>query len=54
MRSAYRAVAVSAILAAASLVIRADVPSSQASEVQLQLADILFSEGKFLDSLEIK
>ena len=38
MRSAYRAVAVSAILAAASLVIRADVtPPSQASEVQLQL-----------------
>src|SRR6478672_2957502 len=52
MRSAYRAVAVSAIIAAASLVIRADVPSSQASEVQLQLADILFSEGKFLDSLD--
>src|SRR3954469_25378559 len=53
MRSAYRAVAVSAIIAAASLVIRADVtPPSQASEVQLQLADILFSEGKFLDSLD--
>jgi Flp pilus assembly protein TadD len=52
MRSAYRAVAVSAIIAAASLVIRADVPSSQAVEVQLQLADILFSEGKFLDSLD--
>src|SRR3954454_7202537 len=56
MRSAYRAVAVfsvSAIVAAASLVIRADVPpSSQAVEVQLQLADILFSEGKFLDSLD--
>src|SRR3984885_12303510 len=53
MRSAYRAVAVSAIVAAASLVIRADVtPPSQAAEVQLQLADILFSEGKFLDSLD--
>src|SRR4051794_28187343 len=54
MRSAYRAVAVSAIVVvAASLVIRADVPpSSQAVEVQLQLADILFSEGKFLDSLD--
>ena len=46
MRSAYRAVAVSAIVAAASLVIRADVtPPSQAAEVQLQLGDILFSEG---------
>jgi cytochrome c-type biogenesis protein CcmH/NrfG len=53
MRSAYRAVAVSAIVAAASLVIRADVtPPSQAAEVQLQLGDILFSEGRFLDSLD--
>jgi tetratricopeptide (TPR) repeat protein len=53
MRSAYRAVAVSAILAAASLVIRADVnPPSQSAEVQLQLGDILFSEGKVLDSLD--
>jgi len=53
MRSAYRAVAVSAIVAAASLVIRADVtPPSQAMEVQMQLGDILFSEGKFLDSLD--
>ena len=53
MRSAYRVVAVSAIVAAASLVIRADVtPSSQATEIQLQLGDILFAEGKFLDSLD--
>ena len=47
MRSAYRAVAVSAIVAAASFVIRADVtPPSQAAEIQLQLGDILFSEGQ--------
>ena len=53
MRRAYRAVAVSAIVAAASLVIRADVtPPSQAVEVQMQLGDILFSEGKFFDSLD--
>ncbi len=53
MRSAYRAVAVSALVAAASLVIRADVtPPSQAGEIQLQLGDILFSEGKYLDSLD--
>ncbi|HET6958813.1 MAG TPA: aspartyl protease family protein [Vicinamibacterales bacterium] len=53
MRCVYRAVAVSAILVAASLIIRADVtPPSQAAEVQLQLADILFSEGRFLDSLD--
>jgi tetratricopeptide (TPR) repeat protein len=53
MHSAFRAVAVSAIVAAASLVIRADMtPSSQASEIQLQLGDLLFSEGRFSDSLE--
>ncbi len=53
MRSGYRVVSRSAIVAAASLVIRADVtPPSQASEVQLQLGDILFSEGRFLDSLD--
>ena len=53
MQSAFRVVAASAIIAAASLVIRADVtPSSQSSEIQLQLADLLFSEGKYLDSLD--
>jgi tetratricopeptide (TPR) repeat protein len=53
MQSAFRVVAASAIIVAASFVIRADAtPSSQSSEIQLQLADILFSEGKFLDSLE--
>ncbi len=53
MRSVYRAVAVSALVAAASLVIRADVTTpSQAAEIQLQLGDILFSEGKYLDSLD--
>jgi len=41
------------MVAAASFVLRADVtPSSQASEVQLQLGDLLFAEGRFLDSLE--
>src|SRR6266849_1444241 len=53
MHSAFRVVAVSVIVAAASFVLRADVPPlSQASEVQLQLGDILFSEGRFLDSLD--
>ena len=53
MHSAFRVVAVSVIVAAASFVLRADVPPlSQASEVQLQLGDLLFSEGKFLDSLD--
>jgi tetratricopeptide (TPR) repeat protein len=53
MQSAFRVAAASAILAAASLVIRADVtPPSQTSEIQLQLGDLLFSEGKYLDSLD--
>ena len=53
MRSAFRVAAVTAIVAAGSFVIRADVtPSSQSSEIQLQLGDLLFSEGRFLDSLD--
>jgi Flp pilus assembly protein TadD/predicted aspartyl protease len=54
MQSGFRVAAASIIVvAAATLVIRADVtPSSQASEIQLQLADLLFSEGKFVDSLD--
>src|SRR5262245_41804866 len=42
-----------AVVSAASLVIRADAtPSSQASEIQLQLGDLLSSEGRFLDALD--
>jgi tetratricopeptide (TPR) repeat protein len=53
MRSAIRVAAVSVVIAAASLVIRADATAlSQASEIQLQLGDLLFSEGKFGDSLD--
>jgi tetratricopeptide (TPR) repeat protein len=53
MRSAIRVAAASALIAAASFAIRADAtPPSQASEIQLQLGDLLFSEGKFLDSLD--
>src|SRR5476651_1415052 len=53
MQVAIRVAAVSVLVAAASLVIRADMtPPSQASEIQLQLGDLLFSEGKFVDSLD--
>jgi tetratricopeptide (TPR) repeat protein len=53
MQRAFKIVAASAIVAAASLVIGADAtPSSQASEIQLQLGDVLFSEGRYLDSLD--
>ncbi|MBI3492754.1 MAG: hypothetical protein HY047_13400, partial [Acidobacteria bacterium] len=53
MQSAFRVVAASTLIVAATLVIRADVtPQSQAFEVQLQLGDLLFSEGRYLDSLD--
>lgn len=53
MQSALRVAAVSALVAAASFVIRADAtPASQVSEVQLQLGDLLFAEGRYLDSLD--
>src|SRR3954470_5257979 len=53
MRSALRVAVASALVAAASFALRADsTPPSQASEVQLQLGDLLFSEGKYLDSLD--
>jgi Flp pilus assembly protein TadD len=53
MKSACRVVAAAVIVVAASFVIRADTtPSSQASEIQLQLGDLLFSEGRYLDSLD--
>jgi tetratricopeptide (TPR) repeat protein len=53
MQSALRVAAASLLIVAASFVIRADAtPSSQASEIQLQLGDLLFAEGKYLDSLE--
>jgi Flp pilus assembly protein TadD/predicted aspartyl protease len=53
MNSVFRAVAVSALVGAATLVIKADTtPSSQASEVQLQLGNLLYSEGRYLDALD--
>jgi tetratricopeptide (TPR) repeat protein len=53
MSTPLRAVAVAAMVVASSLVICADTaPPSLAAEVQLQLGDLLYSEGRFLDSLE--
>jgi Flp pilus assembly protein TadD/predicted aspartyl protease len=51
MHSGFGLAAASAIVVAASLVIQADT-SSQASEVQLQLGNLLFSEGRFSDALD--
>jgi tetratricopeptide (TPR) repeat protein len=51
MHSGFRCAAALVLAAAASLVIRADV-QSQASEIELQLADLLYSEGKYTESLD--
>jgi tetratricopeptide (TPR) repeat protein len=53
MQRGFRLAAASAIVATATFVLRADtMPASQASEVQLQLGNLLYSEGRFLDALE--
>jgi tetratricopeptide (TPR) repeat protein len=51
MRRGVRAFAVAAMLGAASLAIRADV-TSQSGEIQLQLGNEFFMEGRFADALE--
>src|SRR5262245_2827576 len=43
---------VSAIVAASVLATRADNGSSQWAEVQLQLGDLLFAEGRYVESLD--
>ena len=49
----FRVVVAAAVVAAASFVVRADAtPPSQASEIQLQLGDLLSGEGRFLDALD--
>jgi tetratricopeptide (TPR) repeat protein len=53
MHSAFRVVAAAVAVAGASFVIRADAtPQSQASEIQLQLGDLLSIDGRFLDALD--
>jgi len=53
MPSGFRLAAVSVLVAAASFIIRADnTPISQAYEVQLQLADLLYAEGRYGDALD--
>ncbi|OFV90535.1 MAG: hypothetical protein A3G76_15895 [Acidobacteria bacterium RIFCSPLOWO2_12_FULL_65_11] len=53
MRSGPRFVGAAAIIAAVSLVAYVGAtPQSQSADIQLQLADLLFSEGKYQESLE--
>src|SRR5262245_36491488 len=53
MQRAMRVVAASALVAAATVLTDADsTPASQAFEIQLQLGDLLYSEGRYSDSLD--
>ena len=52
MSSRFRLLVVPVLAAALTLVLRADGVSSQSAEVQLQLGDLLYSEGRYLESLE--
>jgi tetratricopeptide (TPR) repeat protein/predicted aspartyl protease len=52
MKRGFRLVATSALVIAASLVLYADVPVSQSAEIQIQLGDLLFADGKYQDSLD--
>jgi predicted aspartyl protease/Flp pilus assembly protein TadD len=53
MYTGVRAIAISAMVVAASLVTFADVtPQSQAGEIELRLADEFFTEGRYSDALD--
>jgi len=53
MLSGFRLAAAAAAVSAASLVLRADATSpSQASEIELQLGNLLYSEGRYGDALD--
>ncbi len=53
MQKGFRVVAVSAFIAATTLLTRAEItPPSQAADIELQLGNLYFSEGRFSDSLE--
>ena len=52
MHSGFRAVTITGMIAAASFAIRADVSQSQSGEIELQLANEFFAEGRYQDALE--
>ena len=52
MRRGIRAAAVTAIIAAAGFTIYADKPSPHAADIQLQLAQLFFQDGRYSESLE--
>ena len=51
MRGGFKLFVASAIIVATAWFVRADGTSSQAAEVQIQLGDLLFSDGRYQDSL---
>jgi tetratricopeptide (TPR) repeat protein len=52
MRVGFRSSIVLVLLAAASLVIHAEVTPSRAADVQYQLGTLLYSEGRYVEALE--
>ncbi len=52
MQVRFRSSVVLVLVAAASLAIHADGPSSQAADVQYQLGTLLYSEGRYVEALE--
>ena len=52
MKSGFRLFGAVALVVAASFVIHADVSQSQSVEIQLQLADLLFGEGRYIESFQ--
>jgi len=54
MKRGIRAVAVAAVVAAASFTIHADKPSSHNADIQLQLAQLFFQDGRYLESPRIR
>jgi len=53
MKRGSRAVAIALMIAAASFVIHADItPVSQSGEIELQLANALYRDGRYQDSLD--
>ena len=54
MHSGIRGAAMASLVVAAALIVHADTqPTSQEAAVQLQLANLLFDDGRYNDSLEI-
>jgi Flp pilus assembly protein TadD len=52
MQSRLRVAAISAVVVAASFVIYAGAQSSQSIEIQLQLGNLLFEQGRYFDALD--